>query len=415
MKTLRIVSILAVIVTVVALAAACAPPAPTPEPAKQEAPTAAPPPTTAPEPTKAPEPAKPTEPPQEAAPTSKLFPNYPTTLPAHCDPAAVKAAMAKAEELWVNPLQDSSGWKPDIRPAQKRYKIGYIQGLGGWPADTRMVNSSKVAADLMCVDLVFCDSKYEAEASINCAQVMKDQKVEGIINSNWFAPSMEGMADILTGIPVVVNEVPMPNSTFFGVDNCKAGTTAGEYLVEWVKKNYTGSIADIWVTSNENPDVGEVPQMRIGCMETAVKAGLPEIPADHYVRIPGGSFTDKSFEAMTTWLTAHPEAKMILTTNINDNGAVGAATACDSAGRTANCAVVGHGGEAQAWNELDKPDNESALKASVDYVQNEYGRYLLPAIVDKIEGKQLPDELHNYIYNLDRSNMEEHKALRPKD
>ena len=48
-------------------------------------------------------------------------------------------------------------------------------------------------------------------------------------------------------------------------------------------------------------------------------------------------------------------------------------------------------------------------------MQNEYGRYLLPAIVDKVEGKTLPDELHNYIYNLDRSNMEEHKALRPKD
>jgi len=409
MKTLRIVSILAVLVTVLALAAACAAPAPT------AAPTAAPPPTAVPEPTKAPEPAKPTEAPQAAAPTSKLFANYPTTLPAHCNADAVKAAMAKAEELWVNPEQETSGWKPNIRPAQKRYKIGYIQGLGGFPADTRMVNSVKVAADLACVDLVFCDSKYEAEAAINCAQVMKDQKVDGVINSNWFAPSMEGMAEILKGIPVVTNDVPAPNTTFFGVDNCKAGTAAGEYLVGWVKKNYTGNVADIWVTSNENPDVGEVPQMRIGCMEEAVKKGLPEIPADHYVRIPGGSFTDKSFESMTTWLTAHPDAKMILTTNINDNGAVGAATACDSAGRSANCAVVGHGGEAQAWNELDKPDAQSAFKATVDYVQNEYGRYLLPAILDLAEGKQVPDVIHNYIYNLDRSNMAEHAALRPSD
>jgi len=158
-----------------------------------------------------------------------------------------------------------------------------------------------------------------------------------------------------------------------------------------------------------------VPQMRIGCMEEAVKKGLPEIPADRYVRIPGGSFTDKSFESMTTWLTAHPEAKMILTTNINDNGAVGAATACDSAGRSNNCAVVGHGGEAQAWAELDKPDAQSAFKATVDYVQNEYGRYLLPAILDLAEGKQVPDVIHNYIYNLDRSNMAEHAALRPTD
>jgi ABC-type sugar transport system substrate-binding protein len=244
---------------------------------------------------------------------------------------------------------------------------------------------------------------------------MVDQKVEAVINSNWQAPSMDAMADVLKDIPVVVNEVPMKGGTFFGVDNCKAGTAAGDYLVDYVKKNYKGNIADIWVVNNENPDVGEVPGMRLGCMEKQIKAGLPEIPAAQYARIPGGSFTDKSFEAYTTWLTAHPDAKMILTTNINDNGAVGAATACDTAGRTKNCAVVGHGGEAQAWNELDKTDDMSAFKASVDYVQNEYGRYLLPAIVDKLEKKPLPDELHNYVYTLDRANMAEHQGLRPKD
>jgi ribose transport system substrate-binding protein len=327
----------------------------------------------------------------------------------------VKAAMATAEQLWLNPIQDSSSWKPVIKPATKRWKIGFIQGWGGFPADTRMVNSAKVAADLMCVDLVFCDSKYDAEAAINCATVMKDQKVDGVINSNWYAPSMEAMGETLKDIPTVVNEVPMPGGTFFGVNNCMAGTLAGDYLVKYVKDQYKGEIKDLWVVNNENPDVGEVPMQRLGCMEKQIAAAYPDIPKDHYVHIPGGSFTDKSFEAMTTWLTAHPDAKMILTTNINDNGAVGAATACDTAGRSANCAVVGHGGEAQAWNELDKPAAESAFKATVDYVQNEYGRYLLPAIIDKIEKRTLPDELHNYIYMLDRSNMAEHAPLRPKD
>lgn len=397
-KTWRVLAAMALIVTF--LVAGCVP---------QPAP--------APQPTEAPAPA---EPPAVEAPSVQppaVLTDYPTTLPDHCDVDAVKAAFAVAEKLWVNPVQDSSGWKPDVKPAQQRWKVGFVEGLAGFPANTRMVASAQVAADLMCVDLVFCDSKYDAEASINCAQVMVDQDVVGVINSNWLAPSMEGMSDILigAGIPVVVNEVPMPGGTFFGVDNCMAGTTAGEYLVKYVKDNYDGDIADVWVVNNENPDVGEVPGMRLTCMADAIRAAFPEIPDDHYVNIPGGSFTDKSFEAMTTWLTAHPGAKMILTTNINDNGAVGAATACDTAGRSANCAVVGHGGEAQAWNELDKPDSESALKASVDYVQNEYGRYLVPAIVDLIEGRTLPDEIHNYIYNLDRSNMAEHAALRPTD
>jgi hypothetical protein len=35
--------------------------------------------------------------------------------------------------------------------------------------------------------------------------------------------------------------------------------------------------------------------------------------------------------------------------------------------------------------------------------------------LDLAEGKQVPDVIHNYIYNLDRSNMAEHAALRPTD
>jgi ABC-type sugar transport system substrate-binding protein len=278
-----------------------------------------------------------------------------------------------------------------------------------------MVESAKIAADLMGVDLVFADSKYDAEASITAAHLMVDYGVDGVINSNWYAPSMDAMGEILAGIPTVVNEVPMPGGVFFGVDNCTTGTMAGEYLVNWVKENYEGDIADIWVVNNENPDVGEVPQMRLGCMEEAIREAFPEIPENQFVRIPGGSFTDKSFEAMTTWLTAHPDVQMVLTTNINDNGAVGAATAWNIAWRHHQAAVVGHGGEAQAWNELDKPEEWSAFKATVDYVQNEYGRYLVPAIVDMIEGRPVPDTIHNYVYILDRENRDEYAALRPRD
>jgi ribose transport system substrate-binding protein len=346
----------------------------------------------------------------------EIFPNYPATLPDHCDQTKVQTAYEWAKKWWVNPIQKSGEWEPNIKPAEKRWNVGFIQGLAGFPADSRMVDSSKYAADLMCVDLVtFCDSKYEAEAAINCAQVMKDRGVDGVINSNWFAPSMDAMGEILQDIPTIVNEVPMPGAPFYGVDNCFAGETAGNWLVDYVKNSYDGDLEDIWVVNNENPDVGEVPMQRITCMETVLKEALPEIPANQYMRIPGGSFTDKSFEAMTTWLTAHPDAKLILTTNINDNGAVGAATACDTAGRSANCAVVGHGGEAQAWNELDKPEESSALKASVDFVQNEYGRYLVPIIVDMLEGETVPDTIHNYIYVLDRSNMQDHLATRPSD
>jgi ABC-type sugar transport system substrate-binding protein len=181
--------------------------------------------------------------------------------------------------------------------------------------------------------------------------------------------------------------------------------------VDWVKTNWTGDVADVWVVNPENPEVGEEPAKRISCMEEAVKAGLPEIPASQYARIPGGSFTDEAYEAMTTWLTANPDAGLVLATTINDQGAVGASTACDAASRA--CAVVGKGAEPQAWAELDKPAEESTFVATISYMFTEYGRYLVPIVLDQIEGKTVPDPVNNYIFTLDRANMSQFTGLRP--
>lgn len=339
------------------------------------------------------------------------FPDYPKTLPENCKVAELEDAMTFVNKYWLNPVASTGSFTPVMGPADKRYKIGYIEGLGGFPDNVNMVEGVVAAAKLSCVDLVRCDSKYEVEPAINCAQVMKDSKVDGVINSNWQAPAMDAMAKILAGIPHVTVDVLATGVPFFGVDNCQVGTTTGEYLANWVKTKYTGPVTDVWVVFNENPDVGDEPMKRITCAEDAIKKALPEIPATQYVRIPGGSFTDKAFDAMTTWLTANPKAKVVLGTGINDNGAVGASTACDAAKRL--CAVVGKGASAQAWAELDKPDDKSTFKASVDFVFFEYGRYELPAILDLIKGVTIPDLIHNNVYVLDRANMADHKAVRP--
>ena len=100
-----------------------------------------------------------------------LFPTYPKELPAFCDPAKVQAAYVWAKENWSLPVEENEGYIPMIRPAKERYKIGVIQGLVGIPAQARGDVSVQNAADLMCVDLVWCNSKFEAEAAINCAEV----------------------------------------------------------------------------------------------------------------------------------------------------------------------------------------------------------------------------------------------------
>jgi ABC-type sugar transport system substrate-binding protein len=363
------------------------------------------------------------EPAATEAPTSNvvkvdytdIFPTYPKELPSHCDPAKVQAAYEWAKEYWTLPVAENEGYTPMIRPAEERYKIGVIQGLGGWPAQIQGDLSVQHAADLMCVDLVWCDSKFDLEPAVNCAETIAQQDVDGVINENWVDAAMAPMAEILDGIPATVWDVPMPGAPFFGEDQCNDGKLKGEWLVNYVNQNYQGDIADIWVVPNVNYDVGELAMGRITCAIDVIKEALPEIPADHYVELPGGSATDQAYEAMTSWLTANPDAKLILGTAVNDNAAVGAAAACDSAGFTGRCVILGTNGEAQAWAELDKPDNESSFKGTADHTQIDDGRYMLPIVIDQIEGVKVPDYVYQHVYILNRDNMNEHLSTRPEE
>jgi hypothetical protein len=166
MKTLRIVSILAVIVTVLALVAACAPPAPTPEPAKQDAPTAAPPPTTAPDTvTGTYQGAE--EPPTEAPGSGTFIELFPTTRP----PSGPQAARLRPLAGW--PKSGSTRCRQQRlearHPARRSASRSAIQAWRlacGYPPAP--LQGRPTRCDLR-------SGSYEAEAPINCAQVMKDQ------------------------------------------------------------------------------------------------------------------------------------------------------------------------------------------------------------------------------------------------
>ncbi len=341
--------------------------------------------------------------------------NLPETLPAHCDTAAFDEGLAFAKKFWVNDLAQSGDWIPEFRIASEPLTIGYVEGLGGFPDSVAQTEGIVEAAKLACVDLVRCDSKYEVEPAINCAQVLADAGVDGVVNTNWQGPAMDAMAEIFSdaGIPQITSDVAATGVPFFGVDNCSTGEVTGEFLANWAKEKFDGALSEVWVVHLENPDVGEEPEKRLSCAESKIKELIPEIPEAQYVRIPGGSFTDEGFESMTTWLTANPDAKLVLSSAINDNGAVGGSSACDAAGR--NCVVVGKGGGGQAWAELDKPDAESTFKGSVDFVFFEYSRYQIPAVMDMIEGKTIPEKVKNMVYVLDRDNMADHEAVRPSE
>ena len=73
------------------------------------------------------------------------------------------------------------------------------------------------------------------------------------------------------------------------------------------------------------------------------------------------------------------------------------------------CVVVGMGCDAPALTELqERTDEQSAFRGSVGFFPEFYGRYLVPMIVDLIEGNSVPDSVRLDHFVIDRSNVLEY-------
>jgi ribose transport system substrate-binding protein len=312
----------------------------------------------------------------------------PTTAPV----VATEALQPK----WKPGQIATADYKPVIRKAKQEYLIGYGEGLASWELCASFRKGMQRVADQMGVKLVLCDDNYpDTEAPLNCARTFVSQKVNGVMSSLWVEDLTPAVMDIwnAANIPVVSLDVVHPGAPFFGQDNCKVGTMAAEYAIKEYVPKYLSSVPqnEMYVVTIENPAVGETPLQRPRCFANAFKKLLPDIPEKNYFVLPSDGSNEKVFEAMSTWLTGHPEAKHAFSTAINTMESTGAATAFEVANRKGDGVIVGMEGTEASMAEICKPNENTAYKGDVLFYPENYADYMLPMIVDMIEGNPVPE------------------------
>jgi len=134
---------------------------------------------------------------------------------------------------------------------------------------------------------------------------------------------------------------------------------------------------------------------------------IVDIPDGQIGEIMGGTSADTAFTAMTDWLTAHPDAKFVVGCSIDDPRATGMSGALEAGGMLGKSAIVGQGVGTEALAELRRPADESTFVASVAYSPELYGTFLVPIIVDLIEGNPVPDRVALSHFAIDRDNLDE--------
>ena len=319
-----------------------------------------------------------------------------------CTPAA---APAEAEISGIGEDEETTSYVPVIREAKERYKIGYGNGLAADPFSVSVTGNLYDVAEQMGVDVVECDNGYDQELTFNCVDLLISQEVDGLIVANWLGDITDAVGQkwIDAGIPAVTYDTAHPGAVDFGADNYGSGIVAGEYLGNYIlEKGWNPD--DVWMIGGIDADLGEGPNQRIyacrdGLMNTV------EIPEEQFVEVNYPYDTAEAYSITTDWLTAHPDAKHVIGCSIDDPRVTGMSGALEADGRVGTSAMVGQGVSIEALNELYRPVEDTTFIASVAYTPELYGTYMVPIIVDLIEGNPVPDRVPLDHFAIDHSNV----------
>ena len=284
------------------------------------------------------------------------------------------------------------------RPRKLRF------GFGGqsaeMPFSEAMTASLRQAAAAVGVDLVVLDNHYDPQVAIENAETFIRERVDIIIEFQVDEHVAPIIADKIAeaGIPLIAVDIPHPRATFIGVDNYRAGLEAGGLLADYSLNYWEGKMD--WMLGLDIEEAGQLVQSRITGAFQGVKARLPNLPVESFVRIDGRGMRDKSYKVILDFLNRHPKDKHILIAAANDTSAMGAIAAARELGREKHVAVVGQDCVEEMLREMQR-SNSPAI-GSISHEVQLYGPRLIDLGLSLLRGETVPP--YNYV---------EHRAVTP--
>ena len=301
----------------------------------------------------------------------------------------------------------SSGGAAGSTGSGKRYKIGFANLTEDIPFAVRVREGiEKATKDAGNVDLVTADNKLDGATALANADNFITQNVDAVIEFQTDAKFGKVIMDKFKAknIPVIAIDIPMPGATFFGVDNPKAGRLAGEGLGKWIKANWNGQVDELVML--ELPQSGEVPAQRLKGQRDGLEAIVGKIPEDKVKHLDSKNTLEEARKLMTDTLTTLPNAHHIAVVCINDDTALGAIAAAQSANRKNDIATTAVDASDRGREEIMKTD--SPHKGSTASFPEKYGSKIVPALVKKLEGGTLPESFYTDHAYLTKDNMEQY-------
>jgi ribose transport system substrate-binding protein len=278
--------------------------------------------------------------------------------------------------------------------------------------DTKKVNPSMAAAakaagvELLMLNNAYPDTAKPLENADACIQ--RGAKLAVSFNVlGEIAPAIMTKYNAAK-VPAIAVDVTHPGSVFYGADNCRTGQLAGEFAVQYAK-DHNWPLDQLNVIAGVDKGVGGAPACRNTGFVSAIKSGLPNIPAANYfdvdMRTAELGPLNGAIAATTDWLTAHPQAKYIVATSINDDRAYGIAQALTQAGRGNDGIVIGKNADPIALDAIRA--GNSPLVATIAFFGEKYGDDIIPLALDILAGKPVPSIVSVHHQVITKANIDQ--------
>jgi ribose transport system substrate-binding protein len=273
-------------------------------------------------------------------------------------------------------------------------KLGFANIFGTLPFCISVENNIIMQAELAGFsrdDMIIMDNQYDSVLGLKNADIMLAQRPDFFIEFQADAKVNNIVAQKFgaANIPILAIDVPVPGSPFMGVNNWKVAIMGGEYMAKLIKEEWGGWDAVDMVVLLQMPAGGDVTMLRSeGFAAALVEAFGPEAE-EKIVRADGGmGQSEQAKAAMDDVLAAHPNAKRIALTSINEQTMAGAIAALQSAGRwdADDIIIITLGVDELGQSQI----REGASDAGIAFFPERYGEYVVPAVCAMLEGEAVP-------------------------
>jgi ribose transport system substrate-binding protein len=301
--------------------------------------------------------------------------------------ASVAPSEAPASEA---PASEAPASEAPPSEAAAPMKVGYISLGDAIPFVKLVSDSIQEEADKAGVEIVFCDSEIDAAKALACAQNLKVQQVQAVLNFQLYEDSSPEVCAAYGDLPTIaidIHQAPC-EVAFMGADNTLAGELAGNYVGEALKAENDCEYETL--VTLDTKGAGATTEARVNGMIAGFEEACGEIPEAKFRSLDVGGTTDLALTKFGDQLTAIEPGGIIVVLSLNDDMSLGALAAARTAGRETELRLAGQGADPTSWKEI--ACNPQWL-ADTAYFPERYGTILIPAVVDLLTNGTVPENL----------------------